>query len=710
MIQVYSPTKELLGSLTAYSELSKETGISETATLRFRVPLESAHLFKHEGIVQYKRGKEWIIKEILQDHEWFEVISKEYHPGLDAWIENQAWTTQTAKLMLTELLDGTGVSLDMPDYTEKRTITGSSLSKKELMFKVVDTFGLECYINDSNALVVRKILGEDRGAYATDELNLQSLVTAGDTYDFATRIEPRGRDGMTIAEVNGGLTYLDDNSYSDRVIPVYWEDNRYTDKMSLKADALKKLEVLAKPLISYKALILDLARGDEKSLFFYALGDAMTLLSSKTNERIHQRIFAIKEYPEEPWRNTATLANRPRTITNQEVENLKANYEWIKTSIEKLDDEIKLKVSSEEYELDKESNESRFTDMASEIVQNRESITSRVTKTQILTDSEIRDALKGDPGEPGQPGDPGPAGQTTYTWIRYADTPTSGMSISPLGKDYIGFAFNKEISIPSNNYLDYQWSLLKGEPGIKGDSLYTWIKYADDDKGSGMSDSADGKRWIGMAFNKESSIKSPSWQDYDWSPLYDYTMAISDTEPADPLSEQLWLDTSIDPNMIKRWTGTEWIEVANTDELQSIIDSKANAEDVNTQLANIVSSIQSSIASEIEQTNAAINFKFTETIDAVNEAGDRITDLSTKIDTNIRFTAQGMEIGKTENPVSLKIFPDRIAFWVAGTEKAYFTDGKLVVSQLHVTNSAQIGPMAWVVSDDQEYVDLRQVT
>src|SRR5699024_10432762 len=60
----------------------------------------------------------------------------------------------------------------------------------------------------------------------------------------------------------------------------------------------------------------------------------------------------------------------------------------------------------------------------------------------------------------GVPGKNGTNGKTTYTWVRYADTPTSGMSQYPDGKKYIGMAFNKTTQTESNNYSDYQWSLM----------------------------------------------------------------------------------------------------------------------------------------------------------------------------------------------------------------------------------------------------------
>lgn len=79
---------------------------------------------------------------------------------------------------------------------------------------------------------------------------------------------------------------------------------------------------------------------------------------------------------------------------------------------------------------------------------------------------------KGDTGNDGPQGVPGPAGQdgkTLYTWIRYAeDANGTGISNSPDGKSYIGLAYNKETASESNNPSDYTWSKITGKDGVAG--------------------------------------------------------------------------------------------------------------------------------------------------------------------------------------------------------------------------------------------------
>lgn len=114
----------------------------------------------------------------------------------------------------------------------------------------------------------------------------------------------------------------------------------------------------------------------------------------------------------------------------------------------------------------------------------------------------------------------GDNGKQLYTWIKYADTPTSGMSDSPTNKKYIGLAYNKESPVESVVYGDYAWSLCKGDQGVPGEdgtSLFTWIKYADSASGSGMSDDPSGKKYIGLAYNRPVPQESRDPSDYAWS-------------------------------------------------------------------------------------------------------------------------------------------------------------------------------------------------
>ena len=71
-------------------------------------------------------------------------------------------------------------------------------------------------------------------------------------------------------------------------------------------------------------------------------------------------------------------------------------------------------------------------------------------------------------------GDKGEDGKSFYTWIKYADNADGdGISDNPVAADgtlkkYIGFAYNKTTPTESNVASDYTWALFKGTDGTDG--------------------------------------------------------------------------------------------------------------------------------------------------------------------------------------------------------------------------------------------------
>lgn len=75
--------------------------------------------------------------------------------------------------------------------------------------------------------------------------------------------------------------------------------------------------------------------------------------------------------------------------------------------------------------------------------------------------------IQGPQGDQGVPGDPGADGQTTYTWIKYADVADgTGLYDTPTASTlYIGIAVNKTTVVESSVKTDYVWSRFRGEDG-----------------------------------------------------------------------------------------------------------------------------------------------------------------------------------------------------------------------------------------------------
>jgi hypothetical protein len=134
--------------------------------------------------------------------------------------------------------------------------------------------------------------------------------------------------------------------------------------------------------------------------------------------------------------------------------------------------------------------------------------------------------VQGPPGSQGIQGPAGPNGVSLYTWIKYADTPTTGMTDFPAGKAYMGIAYNKSSATESSVYADYEWNLTQGAQGTQGipgptgpngQPTYTWVKYGTSSTGAGLNDSPTGMTYMGIAYNKTTPTESTLATDYEWS-------------------------------------------------------------------------------------------------------------------------------------------------------------------------------------------------
>ena len=220
--------------------------------------------------------------------------------------------TKTMQFILNDLLSGTGWT-GIADTNISRTVTGSNMSILDYIYKAIDTFKYEVKFDSVNKKVIAKEkIGSDKGVYFHNEVNLKSTNVSSDTYDFVTRIIPLGFDNLGIELINGGKSYVENHSYSNKIITIEWKDERYTVAENLKRDAELKLEKLCKPLRTYSCSIEDLSKSKDYSILSYVVGDTIDLIDREKGIREKQRITKTTKYLNSESEDTVEIANRPR--------------------------------------------------------------------------------------------------------------------------------------------------------------------------------------------------------------------------------------------------------------------------------------------------------------------------------------------------------------------------------------------------------------
>ncbi|SHH56014.1 phage tail protein [Clostridium intestinale] len=329
MLILYDLNKTKIAGLKNYKDLRIERDLSGDEVLFFSYPqIDSKHDFiKEETYVRTKKN-EYVIKEVNIKDDWTEFVGKVNVEDLKGKVLDkfEVLEQQCADTVNLALI-GTGWSIGSCDLSKKRTVRKSNCSIYDVLLEIKKIYLCDFKFDAINKKIyIYQSMGSDKGSYFSDKLNLKKLEIQSNSYDFCTRIIPIGKDGLKINNINSGKEYVENYQYSNKVITVFWEDNRYTVVENLKDDAAAKLNELSKPIRAYSAEIFDLVNLNDKykNILNYDLGDTITLLSKdkKVNEK--QRIVKIIEYPDEPERNSCEIANRTLSFEDIQANTLEA--------------------------------------------------------------------------------------------------------------------------------------------------------------------------------------------------------------------------------------------------------------------------------------------------------------------------------------------------------------------------------------------------
>lgn len=228
---------------------------------------------------------------------------------------------ETVELTITDALNfafkDTGWKVGTCEIMKRRTIRiEESTTAWAVLQQSLSTYRCECKIDSLTKTVnIYEQVGEDKGCYFMDGLNLRKLTLKSDTYDFYTRIYPIGKDGLTPFEALN-VPYIENHQYSEKVKSYVWKDERYTRTTSLIEDATAKIEEMSRPYKAFTADVVDLAKRSKKykNILSYGIGDTITLIAKKNRVKEKQRIVKITEYPEHPEKNTVEISNARKTF------------------------------------------------------------------------------------------------------------------------------------------------------------------------------------------------------------------------------------------------------------------------------------------------------------------------------------------------------------------------------------------------------------
>lgn len=174
----------------------------------------------------------------------------------------------------------------------------------EILLQFKEDFSLEYFFDTkTRTCYVYDNIGANRGMAFMNELRLKQLGRQGHSYDFATVLYPIGKDGLTIAAVNNGKTFIENFSYCNKRLEKYWVQDEIEYPDELKRAAEEYLAYISTPIVSYSVELSSLPNGIE-------IGDTILLIDKIKRIKQKQRVIKIVEYPFNPEKDKVELSNQ----------------------------------------------------------------------------------------------------------------------------------------------------------------------------------------------------------------------------------------------------------------------------------------------------------------------------------------------------------------------------------------------------------------
>lgn len=268
------------------------------------------------------RDQQWyLIKQVDQGKDTAKIVAQ---LDLDAWkakmLVGYSNSSATLAATITGVLPAGWSLVDNTGLTIRRTIEGD-YTPMGILDACRDTYGVYFRFDNVAQTVTAVIPGaaQPLGAFATRDLNLKENNYKGKSNDFVTRLYAYGADGLSFASINDGKPYVDDNTYSSKVVCAVWKDDRYTVAENLLADAKSRLAALAVPTRSYDCDVVDLRATNPEMYGFlnFEIFSVATLIDDAKGISINYQVVERWDYPYYPEKNKVIFSSSPAKIQSQ---------------------------------------------------------------------------------------------------------------------------------------------------------------------------------------------------------------------------------------------------------------------------------------------------------------------------------------------------------------------------------------------------------
>lgn len=221
-----------------------------------------------------------------------------------------------ARTAMAYALQNTAWDIGIIEINTTKSFEGDVDNPLALLQLIADVYNGELVFHSVEKTVdLVKQTGGDNGMVFHFKKNMKSIERTVSTASLITRLYAFGKDGMTFASVNGGLSYVEDFSYTKEVLIGSLDCSNFTSAEDMLSYAKMRVADYCKPNYSYRLSVLYIQNLAGHGHEVYGLGDIVRIVDEELGLDIRTRIVRMEKDILEPWNTVVELSTTIGTLS-----------------------------------------------------------------------------------------------------------------------------------------------------------------------------------------------------------------------------------------------------------------------------------------------------------------------------------------------------------------------------------------------------------
>ena len=238
-----------------------------------------------------------------------------YDLGTAGQVDAQSFNGVQAGAVIATILTGTSWQIGAVNVSTSRTWNLDEGSPLACLRQVAKVHGGDLvFDNAAKTVSLLTFSGNRNGLTFFYGHGVTGAKRVEDTTTLATRIYARNADGVTIAEVNNGIPYLEDYTWTTALRSAVYDFASGTSPYTMLAMTQAAIGKRSRPSYSYDVDVIDLSAWSSQDLDRFGAGDEVTVVDADLGIVVTSRIVRMDYDLARPWASKITLSEKLREL------------------------------------------------------------------------------------------------------------------------------------------------------------------------------------------------------------------------------------------------------------------------------------------------------------------------------------------------------------------------------------------------------------